>query len=77
MSRFCKLHWDQLKEHLNGKAYVLQDNGNTLIVLIDPSDAGPSAGAGSPNRGGAWKRVREPCLMHIGPSRSQYPRVVN
>lgn len=63
--------------HFNGKVYLLQDNGDSLIVLIDPADVGPFQVQGPPDRGEAWKRVSEPSLMLIDPSRASYPRVVN
>jgi molybdenum cofactor biosynthesis enzyme MoaA len=59
----------------NVKVYVLQDNGDTAIVLVDPVDREPCPR--SNDTAIAWQRVTEPCLMLIDPSRAAYARVVH
>jgi len=77
MSPLCKDQLERLKQYFNGKVYVLQDNGDTLICLIDPADVGEHQVVGPPDTGEHWKRVSEPCLMLIDPTRTSFPRVVN
>jgi hypothetical protein len=77
MSPLCKEQLDRLRQHFNGKVHILHDNGDTVIVIVDPADVGPFTGAPPPDRGEKWKRIDEPALMLIDPARAKYPRVVN
>ncbi len=77
MNALCKHQLEQLKQHFRGKVYVLQDNGDSLICLIDPADAVTLTGREPPDRGEEWMRVSEPTLMLIDPTRTSFPRVVN
>lgn len=66
---------DQIRSLVNnfkGKVYVVQDNGDTAIVLVDPAEI-----EGEAEGDGAWQRVTEPTLMLVDPSRSNVPRLVN